>query len=56
MKNQKSYTNDELYKALEESIKIQSHYAELLNIYDGGKRLCFSTIKDWLERLKVLEK
>lgn len=40
-----------LLKALEESVKLQSHYAELLNIYDGGRRLKFKTAADWIRRL-----
>src|ERR1044071_4528446 len=31
----------ELEGALEESVKLQSHYASLLNMYDGGRRLTF---------------
>jgi len=38
--------------ALEESLKLQGHYAELLNQYDGGERMIFKTIKEWIERLK----
>ena len=38
--------------ALEESLKLQSHYAELLNMWDGGKRMKFPTIYEWIERLK----
>lgn len=36
--------------ALEESVKLQSHYAELLNMHDGGKRRMF-TVESWLARL-----
>ena len=39
--------------ALNESLKLQSHYAELLNMYDGGKRIGFKTIDEWIDRLKV---
>ena len=39
--------------ALEESLKLQSHYAELLNIRDGGERIKFPTVGSWLERLKL---
>lgn len=38
--------------ALEESVKLQSHYAELLNMYDGGKRIGFVSAAVWIERLK----
>jgi len=47
---------DELEHALEESVKLQSHYARLLNMYDKGKRMEFSNAKAWLLRLKELEK
>lgn len=40
----------ELYHALEESVKLQSHYATLLNQYDGGERMTF-TVDSWLQRL-----
>ncbi len=39
--------------ALAESVKLQAHYAELLNMHDGGQRLIFPTVDAWLERLKV---
>ena len=39
--------------ALDESLKLQSHYAELLNMYDGGKRRGFKTVGEWIDRLKV---
>lgn len=39
--------------ALEESVKLQSHYAKLLNEYDGGTRMEF-TAESWLERMKNL--
>lgn len=34
----KKYSVSELYNALKESLSLQSHYATLLNEYDGGKR------------------
>lgn len=37
--------------ALEESVKLQSHYAALLNMHDGGKRLQFTTSEEWIDRL-----
>lgn len=43
---------DELYYALEESVKLQSHYADLLNMFDGGQRIKFKDAKEWLERLR----
>ena len=42
----------ELELALKESLKLQSHYANLLNMYDGGKRRGFLTVDSWIERLK----
>ena len=40
--------------ALEESVKLQSHYAELLNFHDGGERMGFENAKAWMERLHAL--
>lgn len=40
----------ELRHALEESVKLQSHYATLLNMHDSGQRMTF-TADTWLERL-----
>ena len=40
-------------KALEESVKLQSHYAELLNQYDGGQRISFKDADDWKYRLAM---
>jgi len=37
---------------LNQSLKLQSHYAELLNINDGGTRLQFPTIESW--KLRVM--
>ena len=42
----------EVWKALEESVKWQSHYAALLNHYDGGSRLAFANAMEWIKRLK----
>ncbi len=42
-----------LKRALEESLKLQSHYAELLNMQDGGKRMQFRTAQEWLDRLEA---
>jgi len=41
--------------ALEESVKLQSHYAKLLNGYDGGTRFVFANGDAWLARLKELK-
>jgi hypothetical protein len=43
-------------KALDESVKLQSHYATLLNDYDGGKRMTFADGKAWLERLQHIQR
>ncbi len=40
--------------ALEESISLQSHYAGLLNDYDGGTRKQFSCAQEWLDVLAGL--
>ena len=40
--------------ALDESVALQSHYAVLLNIMDGGKRLTFTSGDDWINRLKEI--
>ena len=37
--------------ALAESLKLQSHYAKLLNQYDGGARMAFDAPDQWLQRL-----
>jgi len=40
--------------ALDESVKLQSHYASILNQYDGGQRLLFASVEQWLDRLDEL--
>lgn len=42
-----------LEKALASSVELQSHYAALLNQYDGGARKTF-TAEQWIERLASL--
>jgi hypothetical protein len=37
--------------ALRESVKLQSHYADLLNMYDEGRRRTFVSAEEWIERL-----
>jgi hypothetical protein len=45
--------NGQLLKdALEESVRLQSHYAELLNTYDGGERLTFVDGEAWMARIR----
>lgn len=41
-----------LTNALEESVKLQSHYARILNDYDGGQRREFDSAEQWIERLE----
>lgn len=38
--------------ALQESLKLQAHYGRLLNDWDGGKRMIFKSVSEWLNRLK----
>lgn len=38
--------------ALVESVRLQSHYASILNGWDGGERRTFSCIAEWVERLR----
>ncbi len=45
----------ELERALEESVKLQSHYAGLLNQYDGGRRMQFKDADAWIKRLQELD-
>jgi len=47
--------NAKLLAALDESIKLQSHYAKLLNMYDDGKRMIFQSSDEWLVRLDHLK-
>jgi hypothetical protein len=46
-----SESSSELMEALIESVKLQSHYAGILNDYDGGKRLQFNCPAHWIQRL-----
>lgn len=46
---------DEIWDALERSVKLQSFYAELLNMHDGGERIMFNDAKAWLMRLRKLD-
>lgn len=43
-----------LLEALRESVKLQSHYATLLNMHDGGERMTF-TVESWMARLAALK-
>jgi len=47
---------DRLRAALEALVRLQAHYAGLLNQYDGGQRTEFASADDWLSRLDELQK
>lgn len=47
---------ERLRAALESSVRLQSHYAKLLNMHDGGERIGFESAQQWLERLDELER
>ncbi len=42
----------ELRIALRESVKLQAHYARLLNQWDGGQRMIFDDSAAWIARLR----
>jgi len=46
---------NKLKEALEESVKLQSHYAGILNMYDGGERMQFKNADEWMKRLESLK-
>jgi hypothetical protein len=52
----KAITQQVLYDALEESLKLQSHYATLLNQHDGGERMVFADVNAWIKRLRDCKK
>ena len=41
------------YDALARALKLNEHYANLLNMYDGGARKTF-TVEEWLKRLETV--
>ena len=45
-----------LEAALSKSVELQSHYAKLLNMHDGGERLTFNDAEEWMDRLRNLAK
>lgn len=49
-----NYGYDEVWHALEEMVKLQKHYAELLNMHDGGQRHGFNSAKEYLDRIRQL--
>ena len=44
------------YRCLVESHKLLKHYAELLNMYDGGKREIPENLSDWIDRVGETKK
>jgi predicted RNase H-like nuclease (RuvC/YqgF family) len=44
--------NTDLAKALDESVRLQSHYAKQLNGWDEGVRRSFGSSEEWMERLR----
>ena len=40
---------------MNESVKLQAHYAKLLNMHDGGQRTVFKNTDEWLARLEQME-
>jgi len=50
-----AFSYDEVWEALEKSVKLQSHYAELLNMYDASQRMRFKDANEWLHRLRKLD-
>jgi hypothetical protein len=46
--------NEILKQAIIQSLKVQSHYACVLNLYDGSQRPIFSSVKEWITHLKVI--
>lgn len=44
----------ELRVALRESLKLQAHYGRLLNQHDGGERLIFDSMDEWLNRIREI--
>lgn len=45
----------DIYDALEELVKLQAHYANLLNMYDGGNRYQFKDAEEYLNRYKEIK-
>jgi hypothetical protein len=46
------FDRERMSNALDEAMKLQTHYAELLNNYDGGKRVGFQSGEAWMDRLE----
>jgi hypothetical protein len=52
-KDDRIFSDHEIWKGLQESVKLQAHYAELLNMHDGGKRIIFKTAREWLYKVNT---
>ncbi len=46
---------ERLRHGLDELVKLQAHYAKLLNMHDGGERIAFTSTDEWLKRLEWCE-
>lgn len=42
--------------ALEDLLRLSNHYAELLNMHDGGQRRTFASASEWIKRLEEVKK
>lgn len=47
-------TYEQVWEALEKSVALQGHYAELLNLHDGGNRFIFTDAAAWVQRLEEI--
>jgi hypothetical protein len=47
--------NVELRRALKASLRLQAHYATLLNQLDNGQRMVFRDESEWLARLREVD-
>lgn len=52
MKSLSEYSPEQIVIALQHLVKLQSHYAHLLNMYDGGHRMEFESAEHWMQRLE----
>ena len=46
---------ERLRNALERLVHLQAHYAELLNMNDGGRRKQFASAQEWIDRLAQVD-
>ena len=47
-------SKEELWEALDQALKIQCFYANLLNTYDGGTRFRIQSVENWVDRLRTI--